>query len=276
LGAKIEIKNMNSFSGVRRALAYEIPRQVNVLKQGGSLSQETRRWDDLAGLTEIMRTKEMAHDYRYFPEPDLMPFIPSDGWLEEVRQRVVELPLVRKQRFMATYQLPAPDAETFVYDRPLANYFEAAAVGAKNPKAIANWVINNLRARMSESGTLLEAVRIKPMDIPELIALVESGQISGKIAQDVFAEMFATGQSAGRIVEAKGLAQVSDAGAIERYCEQVIAANPKSAEDYKAGKIAALNFLKGQVMKASQGKANPALVGEILQRRLTVPSANSQ
>ena len=149
-------------------------------------------------------------------------------------------------------------------------------MGAKNPKAIANWVINNLRARMSESGTLLEAVRIKPMDIQELIALVESGQISGKIAQDVFAEMFATGQSAGRIVEAKGWAQVSDAGAIERYCEQVIAANPKSAEDYKAGKIAALNFLKGQVMKASQGKANPALVGEILERRLTAPSANSR
>jgi len=268
LGAKIEIKNMNSFSGVRRALDYEIPRQINVVKEGGKLSQETRRWDDVAGLTEIMRTKEMAHDYRYFPEPDLMPFVPSDGWVEEVRQRVVELPLARKQRFMAAYQLPAPDAETFVYDRPLANYFEAAAAGAKNPKAIANWVINNLRARMSESGVLLEAVKINPGDIQELIALVESGRISGKIAQDVFAEMFATGQSAPKIVESKGLAQVSDAGAIERFCDEVIAAHPKSAEDYKAGKMAALNFLKGQVMKASQGKANPALVGQILERKL--------
>src|SRR3989454_435982 len=151
LGAKIEIKNMNSFSGVRKALEYEIPRQIEVLKGGGKLAQSTRRWDDVTGVTEEMRTKEHAHDYRYFPEPDLMPFVPSDAWLEEVRKRVVELPLARKQRFMATYQLPSPDAETFVYDRPLAQYFESAALGAQNPKAVANWVINNLPAKPTET-----------------------------------------------------------------------------------------------------------------------------
>ena len=268
LGAKIEIKNMNSFSGVRRALEYEIPRQIEALKQGGKLSQETRRWNDVTGITETMRTKEMAHDYRYFPEPDLMPFVPTEAWLQEVRRRVVELPLARKQRFMATYQLPAPDAETFVYDRPLANYFEAAAAGAKNPKAVANWVINNLRSKLTETQSALDDVKIKPGHIQELVGLVESGKISSKIAQDVFGDMFATGEPPGSIVEKKGLIQLSDTAAIEKFCDEVIAANPKSAQDFKAGKVAALNFLKGQVMKASKGKANPNLAGEILERKL--------
>jgi len=268
LGAKIEIKNMNSFSGIRRALEYEIPRQIETLKSGGKLTQQTRRWDDVTGVTEPMRSKEQAHDYRYFPEPDLMPFVPSAAWLEEVSKRVVELPLARKERFMTTYQLPAPDAETFVYDRPLANYFEQASKGAQNPKAVANWVINNLRAKMTEAHIALDAVKIEPPAIQELIALVDSGKISSKIAQDVFADMFNTGEPAAKIVEQKGLAQVSDTGAIEKFCDEVIAANPKSAEDFKAGKVAALNFLKGQVMKLSKGKANPALVGEILERKL--------
>jgi aspartyl-tRNA(Asn)/glutamyl-tRNA(Gln) amidotransferase subunit B len=268
LGAKIEIKNMNSFSGVRRALEYEIPRQIETLQSGGKLTQQTRRWDDTTGVTESMRSKEQAHDYRYFPEPDLMPFVPSAAWLEEVSKRVVELPLARKQRFMNTYQLPAPDAETFVYDRPLADYFEQASKGAQNPKAVANWVINNLRAKMTEDAVALDAVKIKPSAIQELIALVDSGKISSKIAQDVFTEMFNTGEPPAKIVDQKGLAQVSDTGAIEKFCDEVIAANPKSAEDFKAGKVAALNFLKGQVMKLSKGKANPALVGEILERKL--------
>ncbi|HWF17670.1 MAG TPA: Asp-tRNA(Asn)/Glu-tRNA(Gln) amidotransferase subunit GatB [Verrucomicrobiae bacterium] len=268
LGAKIEIKNMNSFSGARKALEYEIPRQIEVLTKGGKLTQETRRWDDVANITETMRTKEQAHDYRYFPEPDLMPFEPTEAWLADVCKRVVELPLARKRRFMDSYQLPAPDAETFVNDVPLGNYFESAIVGAKNPKAVANWIINNLRAKITETQTPLDAVKVKPSDIPELVTLVDSGKISSKIAQDVFAEMFATGDSPGAIVEKKGLAQVSDTGAIERFCDEVIAANPKSAEDFRAGKVAALNFLKGQVMKLSKGKANPNLVGEILEKKL--------
>ena len=152
LGAKIEIKNMNSFSGVRRALEYEIPRQIEVVKRGGKLIQSTRRWDDVAGITEEMRTKEDAHDYRYFPDPDLMPLAPTDAWLAEVRQRVVELPLARKQRFMRDYQLPAGDAEVFKNDVALGNYFEPLARQSKNPKAVANWVINNLRAKLTETN----------------------------------------------------------------------------------------------------------------------------
>ena len=268
LGAKIEIKNMNTFSGVRRALDYEIPRQIEVVTKGGKLSQETRRWDDVGGITEVMRTKEYAHDYRYFPEPDLMPFSPTDAWLAEVRQRVVELPLARKQRFMSTFNLPAPDAESFVYDRPLAAWFESAAQGAKNPKSVANWVINNLRAKITEAGTSLDNVKIQPPHIQELVNLVETGKISTKIAQEVFAEMFATGDPPTKIVEQKGLLQVSDTAEIEKFCQEVIAANPKSAADFVAGKAAALNFLKGQVMKLSKGKANPNLVGEILERKL--------
>ena len=295
LGAKIEIKNMNSFSGVRKALEYEIPRQIEVLNNGGRLAQSTRRWDDETGVTEEMRTKEHAHDYRYFPEPDLMPFEPTDEWLAEVRRRVVELPLARKQRFMRDYQLPASDAQTFVWDVPLGNYFEGIAKQSKNPKAVANWVINNLRAKLAQSSSrrkealtsfdhaaeqgqslltsaatrlALTDLKFKPEAILELVGLVENKTISTAIAQQVFAEMFDTGESPAAIVRKKGLAQVSDTSAIEKFCEDVIAANPGPVADFKKGKLAALNFLKGQVMKLSKGKANPNLVGEILERKL--------
>ena len=268
LGAKIEIKNMNSFSGVRKALEYEIPRQIAVVSKGGKLIQSTRRWDDTAGITEEMRTKEHAHDYRYLPEPDLMPFEPTEAWLADVARRRVELPLARKQRFMRDYQLPAADAQTFVWDAPLGNYFEGIARQAKSPKAAANWVINNLRAKLTESQTALADVKFQPSSILELVELVDSGKISSRIAQEVFLEMFTTGEFPARIVEKKGLAQVSDTGAIEKFCDEAIAANPGSAADFRAGKVAALNFLKGQVMKLSKGKANPALAGEILERKL--------
>ena len=293
LGAKIEIKNMNSFSGVRRALEYEISRQIEVLTKGGKLIQSTRRWDDVAGITEEMRTKEDAHDYRYFPDPDLMPLAPTDAWLAEVKSRVVELPLARKQRFMRDYGLPASDAQTFVWDVPLGNYFEGIAKKSKNPKPIANWVINNLRAKLAEANerrtgvapvsieedkletgaTLvpqmtLADLKFKPEAIVELAGLVENKTISSSAAQQVFAEMFETGKSPAAIVREKGLAQVSDTGAIEKFCDEAIAANPGPVADFKAGKAAALNFLKGQVMKLSKGKANPALAGEILERKL--------
>jgi aspartyl-tRNA(Asn)/glutamyl-tRNA(Gln) amidotransferase subunit B len=292
LGAKIEIKNMNSFSGVRRALEYEIPRQIEIVKAGGKLIQSTRRWDDVAGMTEEMRTKESAHDYRYFPDPDLMPLAPADAWLTGVRQRVVELPLARKQRFMREYQLPAGDAEVFKNDVPLGDYFEPLARQSKNPKAAANWVINNLRAKLAESsrldeaqtfgvdtesqslpqpavaGTVLSNLKFKPGAILELVNLVDSKTISSSAAQQVFAEMFETGKAPAAIVQEKGLAQVSDTGAIEKFCDEAIAANPKSVADYQAGKAAALNSLKGQVMKLSKGKANPTLVGELLEKKL--------
>jgi aspartyl-tRNA(Asn)/glutamyl-tRNA(Gln) amidotransferase subunit B len=268
LGAKIEIKNMNSFSGVRKALEYEIPRQIGVLSKGGKLHQSTRRWDDVAGITEEMRSKEQAHDYRYLPEPDLMPFEPTEQWLKEVSERVVELPLTRKRRLMLDYQLPASDAQTFVWDAALGRYFETVAKDAKNPKAAANWIINNLRAKLTETQAELGDIKFSPTAINDLVELVDSGKINSRIAQEVFGEMFQTGEAPGRIVERKGMAQVSDTGALEQFCEQAIAANPGPAADFRAGKGAALNFLKGQVMKLSKGKANPALVGEILERKL--------
>jgi aspartyl-tRNA(Asn)/glutamyl-tRNA(Gln) amidotransferase subunit B len=272
LGKKIEIKNMNSFSGVRKALEYEIPRQIQVLDHGGQLTQETRRWDDLAGVTETMRSKEMAHDYRYFPEPDLMPFEPTAEWLKKVAARVVELPLAKKQRLMRDYQLPAGDAQTLVWDAPLGAYFETLARQSQNPKAIANWVINNLRARLSQTQTTLAALKFKPQFILQLVSLVDDRAISSSIAQQVFVEMFDSGEPPQAIVVKRGWAQVSDTAAIEALCDQALAAHPGPAADYKAGKTAALNFLKGQVMKLSKGKANPTLVGEILERKLK-PSA---
>ena len=268
LGEKIEIKNMNSFSGVRRAAAYEIERQIGVLREGGSLVQETRRWDDALGITESMRTKEDAHDYRYFPDPDLMPHTPSDEWIAEVRATVMELPLARKRRLMADYQLPAGDAEVFVGDAALGEYFEAAAKGARNPKAVANWVMNNLQAKLSETNGAVADVKFESSAIGELVGLVEGGKISSKIAQDVFVEMFETGKAPAIIVEEKGLSQVSDSGELEDFCNEAITANPGPAEDFRNGKEAALNFLKGQVMKASRGKANPQMVGELLKKIL--------
>ena len=268
LGAKIEIKNMNTFSCIRRALDYEIARQIDALRKGQPLNQETRRWNDDAGVTEPMRSKEHAHDYRYLPDPDLMPFEPSENWLSRIRAQMIELPLARKQRLMRDYQLPATDAQTFVSDPALGAYFEGIAKTANQPKAIANWVINNLRAKMSEAKIGLANLKFAPRQIADLAQLVESGKISSKIAQEVFAEMFASGEAPNAIVEKKGLGQVSDEGALEAFCVQVIADHPKSAEDFRAGKEAALNFLKGQVMKRSKGQANPSLVGEILKRKL--------
>ena len=300
LGAKIEIKNMNSFSGVRRAAEYEIARQIEVVKSGGKLVQSTRRWDDVAGITEEMRTKENAHDYRYFPEPDMMPLAPTDAWLAEVKAQVIELPLARKQRFMRDYQIPAGDAEVFKSNVVLGNYFEGIAKQSKNPKSVANWIINNLLAKLAEAAKATEAaefplnrpadtfsptggegrdegaspemgladLKFPPAAILELVNLVEAKTISSSAAQTVFAEMFATGKAPAAIVAEKGLAQVSDTGAIEKFCDDAIAANPAPVADYKAGKVAALNSLKGQVMKLSKGKANPALVGEILERKL--------
>jgi len=295
LGAKIEIKNMNSFSGVRRALEYEIQRQTEALKKGGKLIQSTRRWDDGTGVTEEMRTKEYAHDYRYLPDPDLMPFEPTEAWLADVRKRVVELPLARKQRFMRDYGLPVSDAETFKNDVPLGNYFEREVKEIPNDiqgeqrtkriKSIANWVINDFRAKVAEKNEKRFSVTVgvigddvKPFTIEEarlmqgglvrLIGLMENNTANIATARQVFAEMFETGESPEKIIEKKGLAQVSDTGVIEKFCDEAIAANPGPANDFKSGKAAALNFLKGQVMKLSKGKANPALVGEILERKL--------
>jgi aspartyl-tRNA(Asn)/glutamyl-tRNA(Gln) amidotransferase subunit B len=258
------------------------------VKRGEKLIQSTRRWDDVAEITEEMRTKEHAHDYRYFPDPDLMPFAPMDAWLAEVKSRVVELPLARKQRFMRDYQLPANDAQTFVWHELEGKYFESIVKQAKDPKVIgkpvANWIINNLRAKFAQQISAeiqneedkstattfvdFDKLQFKPEAILELVNLVDAKTISSAVAQQVFSEMFETGKLPSVIVQEKGLVQVSDTGVIEKFCDEVIAANPGPANDFKSGKTAALNFLKGQVMKLSKGKANPNLIGEILEKKL--------
>jgi len=266
-GVKIEIKNLNSISGVRRALAYEIARQIRALESGEKLQQETRGWDDVVGETFLMRTKEFAHDYRYFPDPDLVP-VKTEELVANVRPRVPELPRAKRARFVKQYQVSAYDAGVLANDLDLARYFEAAAKGAKKPKNVANWILNDLQNALSNAAKPINDCPIDPEALDELVNLIESGQISGKQGKQVFAEMFATGKTAGAIVKEKGIEQLSDTRAIEALCDEVIAANPKPAADFKAGNMASLNFLKGQVMKLSKGKANPQLAGEILERKL--------
>ncbi|HEV2096234.1 MAG TPA: Asp-tRNA(Asn)/Glu-tRNA(Gln) amidotransferase subunit GatB [Chthoniobacterales bacterium] len=266
-GAKIEIKNMNSISGVRRALAFEIGRQTRALENGETLHQETRGWDEAKGETFLMRTKESAHDYRYFPDPDLVP-VKSEVLLADARARVPELPKAKRARFIEQYQISSYDAGVLADDLALARYFETAACDSQKPKNVANWILNDLLSALGAAGKSIDDCPIPPAALDELVALIESGKISGKQGKDVFAEMFASGKDAALIVKEKGIEQVSDTAAIERFCDEVMAAHPKPAADFRAGNAASLNFLKGQVMKLSKGKANPQLAGEVLERKL--------
>ncbi len=267
LGAKIEIKNMNSISGVRRALAYELDRQVQALERGEKLQQETRGWNDDAGETFLMRTKESTHDYRYFPDPDLVP-VKSDALLVDARARMPELPAAKRARFVEQYQITSYDAGVLADDVDLARYFETAAKGTKKPKSIANWILNDLQSALGAANKTISDCPIPPAALEELTSLIDHGRISGKQAKEVFLEMFASGKGADAIVREKGIEQLSDVDAIEKLCDEVIAANPKPVADFKSGNEASLNFLKGQVMKLSKGKANPQLAGEILARKL--------
>jgi len=267
LGAKVEIKNMNSISGVRRALTYEIARQIASLERGEKLEQETRGWEDAMGETFLMRSKESAHDYRYFPDPDLVP-VKTEVLLSEVRARLPELPKQKRARFVQQYDITPYDAGVLADDLELAAYFEKAARDSKKPKAIANWILNDLQSALLTAGKSISDCPLPAQALSELVALIDSGKVSSKQGKDIFAEMFATGESAGAIVREKKIEQLSDVNAIERICDEVIAANPKPAADFQAGNAASLNFLKGQVMKLSKGKANPRLAGEVLERKL--------
>jgi aspartyl-tRNA(Asn)/glutamyl-tRNA(Gln) amidotransferase subunit B len=266
-GAKVEIKNLNSISGVRRALAFEVDRQVAALQRGETLSQETRGWDDDHGETFLMRTKESAHDYRYFPDPDLVP-IKTEALRAGARSRVPELPAAKRARFVEEYQVSEYDAGVLAGDLELAHYFESAAQKSTKPKSVANWILNDLQSALSSSGRTITECPLAPEAWEELVTLVDTGKISSSQAREVFSEMFATGKGAAAIVQEKGIEQLSDTAAIEALCDQAIAAHPKPAADFKAGHAASLNFLKGQVMKLSKGKANPKVVGEILERKL--------
>jgi aspartyl-tRNA(Asn)/glutamyl-tRNA(Gln) amidotransferase subunit B len=248
-------------------LAFEIDRQIDVLDNGGTLEQETRRWDDVRGETQLMRVKESAHDYRYFPDPDLLP-VKTASILEAARRRKPELPWEKRARYVADFGVTEYDAAVLASDLATASYFEIAAAGARKPKSVANWILNDLQSALSSAGKTIVECPITPAAFDELVNLIEEGKINSKQGKEVFAEMFASGRSAVEIVKAKGIEQVSDASAIEALADEVINANPGPAADFRAGKLAALNFLKGQVMKLSKGKANPQLAGEILQKKL--------
>jgi aspartyl-tRNA(Asn)/glutamyl-tRNA(Gln) amidotransferase subunit B len=267
-GTKIEVKNLNSISGVRRALAFEIPRQIEVLRSGGTLQQETRRWDDARGETTLMRIKESAHDYRYFPDPDLLP-VKTASLVEAAMARKPELPWEKRARFVSEFGVSDYDASVLANDLALASYFETAARGAKKPKNVANWILNDLQSAISSASIGIAECPVAPHALDELVNLIDAGSINSKQGKEVFAEMFSTGKSATAIVDEKGLKQESDTSAIEAFVDEAIATNPGPVADYKAGKVSALNFLKGQVMKLSKGKANPALAGEILEKKLS-------
>ena len=266
LGAKVELKNLNSISGVRRSLAYEIERQIEALENGETIQQSTRRWDDDLGETTLMRTKESAHDYRYFPDPDLMP-VETAGMMEDVKSLVPELPHEKSARFERDYGLNRYNANVLSSGRALADYYEEAAREVKKPDALANWVINDLLSALNEVSLGIEDCPVPAGHLAELANLIAGGEINGKQAKEIFADVFSTGKSPTAIKEEKGIKQI-DSGAMEAFCEQVIAANPQPAEDYRGGNDKSINFLKGQVMKLSRGQANPAAVGDILEKLL--------
>jgi len=267
-GTKTEVKNVNSFRFIQRALAYEIDRQIEIVESGGLVQQETRLWDSREQRTYGMRTKEHAHDYRYFPEPDLPPLVVPDAWLEEVRRSLPELPQAKQDRFIREYRLPRQDAALLVTSRAQADYFEEVARLCGEPKAAANWILNDLPFALDQHGKAFSKDVVPAANLAELITLIGKGTITGKIGKDVLSEMVLTGRSASEVIAEKGLAQISDPEPISRAAREVIAANPKQAEQYRSGKTATLGWFVGQVMKATRGQANAQVVQEVLKREL--------
>ncbi|MDI6631228.1 MAG: Asp-tRNA(Asn)/Glu-tRNA(Gln) amidotransferase subunit GatB [Bacillota bacterium] len=267
-GVKTEIKNVNSFRALARALAYEIERQISVLEEGGRIVQETRTWDEGKGVTLSLRSKEEAHDYRYFPEPDLPPLVISREWVEEIRRTLPELPDARRERYMKEYGLPAYDAGVLTTTREIGDYFESCVRLYPRPKTVSNWVMGELARLLNATNTEITASPVKPEQLATLLKLIDDGTISGKIAKTVFEEMFNTGKDPQAVVEEQGLVQITDAAALKAVVEKVIAANPKVVADFKQGKDKALGFLVGQVMKETRGKANPQLVNRLLKESI--------
>ncbi len=267
-GTKTEVKNLNSFRFLKQALDYEIARQVAVLEAGGRVTQETRLYDPDAGETASMRSKEEAHDYRYFPEPDLVPLVISDAWRDRLRSEMPELPSVKRARFVAELGLREYDAEVLTQSRTLSEYFERVAEVSGDPRSAANWVMGDLAGALKAEGKEISESPVSPERLGGLLSLIAKGEISGKLAKDVFAKMFASGEAPGAIIEREGLRQVSDASALEKIVDDVLAANPKQVEQYRGGKTSVLAFFVGQVMKATRGQANPATVNRILKSKL--------
>jgi len=268
-GVKTEIKNMNSFKFIEKALDYEIKRQIKVLKDGGRVIQETRLFDSNKGITESMRSKEEAHDYRYFPEPDLVPVEIDNSWIEQIKAEIVELPDSRKERFINQYRLPGYDANLLTSERATAEWFEEAVRLGGDPKTVSNWMMVELMKLLNEEGKQIEECNLKPVQLVGLLKLIDKGVISGKIAKAVFEEIYKTGKDAETIVKEKGLVQITDEADIERVIDEVLGKSPREVARFKAGEEKLLGFFVGQVMRATSGKASPQIVNELLKKKLS-------
>jgi aspartyl-tRNA(Asn)/glutamyl-tRNA(Gln) amidotransferase subunit B len=268
-GTKVELKNLNSVRFMQKAIEFEVDRHIKLIESGGTVSQETRLWDDRVGETRVMRSKEEAHDYRYFPEPDLPPLTITTATINHVRDEMPELPDARQKRFIEQYALSYNDAHQLVSDRELADYYEAAAAASGNPRAASNWLRSELLREWETSGTTAASSTVSAAELGALIREIDSGKISGKQGKDVLAEMVRTGVGAAATIAALGLEQLSDESEIERLVADAVANNPKQLEQYRSGKETLFGFFVGQVMKASQGKANPKLVNDLLKKKLS-------
>jgi aspartyl-tRNA(Asn)/glutamyl-tRNA(Gln) amidotransferase subunit B len=268
LGVKVEIKNLNSFRFLQKALDYEIERQIGIRSEGGSITQETRLWDDSAGRTFIMRSKEEAHDYRYFPEPDLPPLKLESDWISRIRTELPELPGAKMHRFMNDYGLSEDDALQLTATRAMADFFETCAKASENAKATANWIMGDLAFALKHSGATIECSPVAPLDLASLIQTIDSGEISGKIAKQVFEEMRSSGENPADIIDRMGLAQVSDEASLGIVIDKIISENHKQLAEYRSGKTRVIGFFVGQIMKETGGQANPQIVNELLKKKL--------
>lgn len=268
LGTKTEIKNLNSFRFVRKALDYEIERQKRVVSEGGTITQETRLWDEASGRTEVMRSKEESHDYRYFPEPDLLPLVVPEAWREELREEIPELPDEKRRRFVEEYSLEEENAELLIADRKFADYFEATVASFRNPQVVANWMIGEVTRELKKEGNDIGDFKVSPSSLAALLKMVDDDLISGKIAKDVFAEMVSSGEDPDRIVTRKGLKQISDSDELDQIIEEIVAANPDKVQAYQNGKTGLIGFFVGQVMQKTRGQANPKVVNQLLRQKL--------
>jgi aspartyl-tRNA(Asn)/glutamyl-tRNA(Gln) amidotransferase subunit B len=267
-GTKVEAKNLNSFRYLQHALEYEIERQIGVLESGGKIVQETRLWNVAAGRTEAMRSKEFAHDYRYFPDPDLLPLSVPEKLIEEIRAEMAELPDAKRDRFLRDYGITPYDAGVLTATRALADYFEAAVKAGAPGKPVANWISTELLRRLNEAGKEIESCSVPPEALAELLAKIERGEITAASGKKVFATMFDTGKGAAAIIAAGGMAQITDAGAIEKIARSVVAKNADNAAKYRAGNEGVFKFFVGQVMRETRGQASPQMVNDILKRVL--------
>ena len=267
-GTRTELKNLNSFKFIQKAIEYEVDRQTRLLDQGDTVKQETRLYDSARGETFPMRSKEEAHDYRYFPDPDLVPIMIGEAWVDELRKTIPELPEQKRERFIKSYGIPEYDTGVLTSSEPLADYFEQCTALFPHPKTISNWMMGDLLRELKKDGRNIVDCPVSPSALVDLLKLIESGTVSGNIAKGVFEEMYQTQKSAASIVEEKGLKQITDTSAIEKIVAEVIQAYPSQVEEFKGGKEKVFGFLVGQVMKASKGKANPGIVNKLLKEKM--------